>query len=397
MTRSPQLNFIDIFSGAGGLSCGLEMAGHKCLLGIDSDKLAIETFLHNHRHAKSYCDDIHNLDAKMLKELTDGKEIHMVVGGPPCQGFSTVGRGNPKDARNNLFMQFLRIVETLNPQYLVIENVTGLLAKKNEKTLSNIFKKFHSIGYNIDVKVLSAQNYGVPEKRRRTIFIGSRVNKSIIFPKITHDIFVKNKYIPPINIGDAFSDLKNKKNEYFNHDLAQAKLKTKLDEKRLKKIPEGKGIRYQRDELAYLTPSLYLDVDWENMRENRFRQTKYLRLDRSSTSPTIMTHRHNYFHPTDNRYLTQREAAKLQSFPNDFYFCGTITSQWRQIGNAVPPLLGKAIGKAINLMVQKRSKPGESSKLSLKDILKSKNEIKDIRKNAFSYTRKKNAPIEKCL
>jgi len=129
-----------------------------------------------------------------------------------------------------------------------------------------------------------------------------------------------------------------------------------MDAKRLARIPEGRGIRYERDELAFLPKSLRLGVDWKELPENRFRQSKYQRLDRNRPSPTIMTHRHSYFHPVENRYLTAREAARIQSFPNDFVFSGPLSAQWRQIGNAVPPLLGKAIGKALLNLVKKAKK-----------------------------------------
>ncbi|ATH08083.1 hypothetical protein BIY24_09005 [Halobacteriovorax marinus] len=376
------LNFIDIFAGAGGLSCGLELAGMKCVLGIDANKHAMETFARNHKHAQTYCGDITKLTKKELLKKLDGNHVHVVVGGPPCQGFSTVGLGNPDDMRNTLFLEFCRIVKTTMPYFVVIENVTGLLAKKNEKTLQNIFKKFRSLGYEMDVQVMSSQNYGVPEKRRRTILIGSRVNCDIIFPKHTHDTVMAKTFRPPMTVGDALENLETKKGKLYNHDLEQAMIKSKIDLKRLKRIPEGKGIRYQADEKKYLTPSLKLGVDWENLRENRFRQTKYQRLDRSLPSPTIMTHRHSYYHPVEHRYLTQREAAALQSFPNDFEFMGPLSAQWRQIGNAVPPLMAKAIGKSLKSMY-KSYLQNRDTKTSQKSNHRDK--IRNVREKAFVY------------
>ncbi|MFW5871888.1 MAG: DNA cytosine methyltransferase, partial [bacterium] len=121
------LSFIDLFCGAGGLSRGLEMAGHKCLLGVDFDKHAINTFAHNHKNAEAYCGDICDLKDTKLKNILKNQRVDMVVGGPPCQGFSTVGLGNPNDTRNKLFREFCRLVKTLEPSYVVIENVTGIL------------------------------------------------------------------------------------------------------------------------------------------------------------------------------------------------------------------------------------------------------------------------------
>ena len=133
MPKNSPFNFIDVFAGAGGLSCGMEMAGMTCLLGIDADKHAMQTFAHNHKNAEAYCGDVSKLTQAHIKHLTKDQKIHAVVGGPPCQGFSTVGPGNPNDQRNTLFRQFVRIVRSTNPTFVVIENVTGILAKKNEK------------------------------------------------------------------------------------------------------------------------------------------------------------------------------------------------------------------------------------------------------------------------
>jgi DNA (cytosine-5)-methyltransferase 1 len=152
---------------------------------------------------------------------------------------------------------------------------------------------------------------------------------------------------------------------------------------------------FQREKVfeeAYLPKKLKLGVDWKNIPENRFRQTKYQRLDRKKVSPTIMTHRHNYFHPTENRYLTPREAAAIQSFPNDFKFIGPLSAQWRQIGNAVPPMLGKAIGKAIIEMAKNPTKKA-NSKLTKTTKTQS---VKNVRKNAFHYKDKKRELELKC-
>lgn len=371
--KNNNLKFIDLFSGAGGLSCGLELAGHTCLLGVDFDKHAIETFKANHKEAESFCGDLRKLTTPKLKSLLKGQEVDLVVGGPPCQGFSTVGKGNPKDERNHLFLEFVRIVKVTRPSFVVVENVTGLLAKKNEATLKAILCEFTRLGYNLGIRVLSAQEYGVPEHRRRTIIIGSRINSNVLFPTPTH----LNDFI---TVGDVIYDLKDRTGEVHNHTPALSKLKSKIDEDRLKKIPDGKGIRYQEDERKYLPKSLHLGVNWEKLPEKRFRQTRYQRLDSKRVSPTIMTHRHGYFHPKENRYLTPREAAKIQSFPNNFVFKGPLSAQWRQIGNAVPPLLAKAIGEALLKM-----KKSSLVRLKVKKYDVPLSEIAKIRERAFVY------------
>lgn len=377
MSKTNKLNFIDVFSGAGGLSCGMELAGLNCVLGIEIDKYAAETFKFNHKNAEVYCGDIRKLDQKSLSVLTKNQKIDAVVGGPPCQGFSTVGIGDPKDIRNQLFREFLRIVKMTSPNFIVIENVTGLLAQKNEKTLNAIFKLFSNMGYVLDVQVMSAENFGVPERRRRTIIIGSKINKKIDFPKPTSNLQIGNSFIPAKTVGEAISKLKAEDGKIYNHDLESAKIKSNLDFKRIQKIPEGKGIRYEADEKAYFSKSLKLNVDWKTIPEGRFRQTKYQRLNRKLPSPTIMTHRHNYYHPIENRFLTAREAAAIQSFPNDFIFMGPISAQWRQIGNAVPPFLGKAIGKSILTMFKNHKKE------KLKEVVKA--DVKIARQKAFIY------------
>ncbi len=372
-----RLNFIDLFAGAGGLSCGLEMAGLRCLLGVDFNKDAMKTFAANHKDAQAWCGDISLLTAPKLKKILDGRTIHLVVGGPPCQGFSTVGIGNPDDQRNKLFLQFVRIVRLTKPLYILLENVTGLLAKKNEETLKAIFEQFQKLGYNMNVKALCSENYGVPERRRRTIILGSRINDVVVFPQPSHNILIGKNFIPPVSVGEAFQKLTSKSNAILNHDIVKASIKNDLDLQRLSHIPEGCGIRYEKDEKV-LPASLRLGIDWENLRENRFRQCKYQRLDRKKPSPTIMTNGSTYFHPTENRCLTVREGAALQSFPNDFRFEGNVTSQWRQVGNAVPPLMAKALGKVILQML----KDAEKTK---RRPIKVSSSIKLERSKAFVY------------
>ncbi len=383
---SSSLSFIDVFSGAGGLSCGLEMSGMKCILGIEKKPAAFKTFAINHKYAAVYCTDVSLLERPRLIELIGGRPIDIVVGGPPCQGFSTVGLGNPSDKRNSLFLEFVRIVKDVNPKFVVIENVTGLLAKKNEQTLHSIFNCLEKLGYHLDVQVLSSQNFGVAEIRRRTIIIGTRLKVDIVFPRPTHDIVKANLYRPPVTVGDVITDLADSKGQIYNHDIVSASDVLEIDKKRLLKIPEGCGIRYKKDELNYFPKSLWLGIDWDQLKEGRFRQTRYFKLDRKKPGPTIMSTRRFYYHPEHPRLLTQREAAKIQSFPNDFIFCGSISQQWEQIGNAVPPLLGKAIGKAVKKMNQVAEKSGRR----LKPKQYKNYDIEKLRGRAFVYRVVKN-------
>ena len=371
-------NFIDLFSGAGGLSYGFEKAGLNCLAGIDFFKQAIETFKTNHKKSLGISKDIRKISIKEFKKKIKNKKIHIICGGPPCQGFSTIGPGDAEDSRNHLFLQFVRFVKELKPEIIVLENVTGLLAKKNINTLKSIFNCLEKLGYNLNAKVLASHHYGVPQIRRRVILIGNRLKIENIYPKKQfNDVGENNQKLDKCRtVGWAFKNLMKNKNKILNHNLELAKIKSNLETARISYVPEGKFIRYERDEKQYLPKKLWFDHDWNEIGEKRFREAKFARLDRTKPSPTIVTGSRMYYHPTENRYLTPREAASLQSFPSNFEFKGSNTSQWTQIGNAVPPIMAEAIGKCILKMFKNRNK-------KIKKI--NKTNIEFIRSTAFNY------------
>lgn len=374
--------FIDLFSGAGGMSCGLEMAGFQCLLAVDFDQTAIETFQLNHQSSDSIVGDLRDISVETIKQAVANQKIDLVCGGPPCQGFSTIGQNNHKDQRNFLFWDFLRIIKGVSPDYIVMENVTGLLSRKNEKTLKIILKSFAQLGYRVDIKVLSAHHYGVPEKRRRTILLANRFQVKNLYPQILFADPDEEKNIPlPRTVGWAFEHLVFHNEQVFNHNLEKAKITNPLEKKRLSYIPEGGSIRYEKDQKKYLPPELWFDVDWDQLLERRFREAKLRRLDRKACAGTINTSRTTFYHPTEDRYLTAREAAAIQSFPANFVFCGTVTQQWRQIGNAVPPLMAKAIGEAILQLDQEKESMEKAINFP---------EIDSVRSRAFTYRKQKN-------
>ena len=374
------LNFIDLFSGAGGLSLGLSKSGLNCLAGIDFLQPAIDTFAANHKNSLSICDDIKKIKTKDIKKKLKNKKIHLICGGPPCQGFSTIGPGDAEDSRNHLFLDFVRFVKDFKPNYIIIENVTGLLAKKNIKTLQSIFNCFEKLGYDLDINVLDSSHYGVPQIRRRVIIIGNNLKIENRFPvkKYRKDKELNSKLKIARNVQWAFDNLMSYRNKTFNHDVDKAFIKSNIEKARISHVPEGKFIRYERDEKKYLPKDLWFDHDWNEIGEKRFREARYNRLDRSKPSPTIVTGSRMYYHPTENRYLTCREAAALQSFPANFIFSGSTTKQWTQIGNAVPPILGEALGKCILEM-------HKNKKIKIKP--KKEKNIELIRSFAFNYSK----------
>lgn len=341
--------FVDLFSGAGGMSCGLESSGMKCLLAIDHDKNAIQTFQLNHKNAKTIVGDISNVSVEQIKSIVKNEKIDLICGGPPCQGFSTIGHNDSQDSRNFLFREFIRIIKAFQPDYVIMENVTGILARKNEKVLNNILTHFQLLGYTVDVKVLSAHLYGVPQKRKRTIFLANKFGVTNLYPQpLFREGDSKNSDLPMARtVGWAFNNLIYDNDNVYNHEIERTTVKKSLEKQRISHIPEGKSIRYERDQIAYLPESLWFDVNWQTMYEKRFREAKLNRLDRNKYSNTINTNRTTYYHPIEDRYLTAREGAAIQSFPANYIFCGTLSQQWKQIGNAVPPVMAKAIGNAI--------------------------------------------------
>ena len=373
MESKKPLTFIDLFSGAGGLSYGLEKAGLKCLLGLDFLEPAIETFKQNHKDAIGMCADIQKIDTADIQKILKRKTVDLICGGPPCQGFSTIGAGDANDSRNHLFLDFVRFVKDFNPKYILVENVTGLLAKKNEDTLKSIFKCFNDLGYELDIRVLSANHYGVPEARRRVIILGNNIKAENFYPEKEFANFgeVNNKLKKVRTVGWAFENLMSFRNKTHNHDVESAFIKSNIELARINAVPEGRYIRYERDEKELLPEELWFDHNWKTMSEGRFREAKFYRLDRNKPSPTIVTNRKMYYHPTENRYLTAREAAALQSFPGKFIFAGSVSKQWTQIGNAVPPIMAEALGKAILKTHANRQKKVKGTKVFNFDSLRS--------------------------
>jgi len=345
---------IDIFSGAGGLSLGAEWAGVKVKTAIEKDKSAAETYRLNHKDATVLCDDIRDIDAH---SLVGDNPVFIIMGGPPCQGFSmsnTKSR-NMKNPNNHLFEEFLRFVKDIRPKWFLFENVWGFTKMEDGKTESYVQKRFEDLGYEVTPKVLWADDYGVPQRRNRFFMVGNIDGIKFEFPKpLEKKITVEEAIgdLPPLENGDNFEvlDYRVKKREASDYAKNMRKNSKKalqnyvsknndLVIERYKHIPQGGNWRDIPDELM----QNYHD-------KSRCHSGIYKRLRADQPSVVISNYRKSMLiHPYQNRGLSVREAARIQSFPDDFIFKGPISHIQQQIGNAVPPLLAKAvIGKILS-------------------------------------------------
>jgi len=355
---------IDLFCGAGGLSEGLRQAGFHVLAGNDFDEAAGATYARTHKEARFLGGPIQNLtvnDFLRAARLKPG-QLSVLAGGPPCQAYSVYNhQRGMHDERSFLFKEYLRLVDGLAPEWVIMENVMGLLSTGQGAAVRAITEGFKSLGYDIAFKVLKAEEYGVPQERRRVVFIGNRIGKPIIFPEVTHGPELE----PLTTVFDAISDLPRLKNGEACSGTAyatdprssyQAELRhgtqgvlnhsaprlASINEQRMRHIPPGGS---WRDIPVELLPA-------GMKKARRCDHTKrYGRLDWGALASTILTkcdiHWGAYIHPEDDRSLTVREAARFQSFPDWFEFEGSRTEQFVQVGNAVPPLLGRAIGDTL--------------------------------------------------
>ena len=349
------LKVIDLFSGAGGLSQGFRDAGCNIISAVEINKNLSQTFRNNFKKTKIFEEDISKVKSKDL--LVNESKVDIVIGGPPCQGFSMSGkriRGNGiflNDKRNKLFKEFVRIINDLKPKIFLMENVPGILNIFQGKTKNQILSIFESIGYDAKVKVLLAADYGVPQLRKRAFFIGNNlgIDPEFLFPpKINKDYITVEDAIfdlPFIKSGQGeFETIYKKKpsTEYQKKMRAGVKklynhISTKHDDKIIniiKMLKEGEG----RNNLPkkFQTKSIH--------------SGSYMRIIKNKPSYTITTRFDTppvgrVTHPIADRALTAREAARLQSFPDDFIFIGKRTHVGIQIGNAVPPLLAYEIAK----------------------------------------------------
>tara|TARA_A100001035_G_scaffold268808_1_gene254179 strand:- start:520 stop:1680 length:1161 start_codon:yes stop_codon:yes gene_type:complete len=378
-------NFIDLFCGAGGLSLGFERAGFKCVGAIDISNACINTHKLNFPDCVSICSDISKIKPNDFKKKIGNKKIHLVIGGPPCPTFSTIGHAKIKsvkskknsnftlfdDDRNFLFKNYFNYIEYFQPEYFVMENVPNFMTKYNGNIFSQTKNMIEKLGYKIlneNNLIFNAADYGVPQTRKRMILIGTKNSqKKYKIPEIKYfpedNLFSKKqKYV---TVEDAISDLPKitdnwrideceylKSNNLNNY---QKKMRAKTNGSVKNNICRMTNERAKKVFKHMKQGSKYMDLPKNIRNILPFREDifhdRLKRLVNNKPSWTVIAHigmdGYMYIHPTETRTLSVREAARLQSFPDDFIFLGNQMETYHQVGNAVPVLLAESIAKSL--------------------------------------------------
>lgn len=371
-----RLTAIDLFSGAGGLSEGFRQAGFDILAANDFDEFSESTFRLNHPQAvflSGRIEDITADDFLTVAGLEKG-QLDVLLGGPPCQAFSVYNhQRGMHDDRSGLFREYLRLVEGLEPRFVVMENVTGILSVSGGHAVDEIVQSLEHLGYHVERRTLKAEEYGVPQERRRVFFIGTRNRREINWPDPTHGdshlgpLFSAGR-MPLVSVEDAIGDLPplglSEGSEEAPYDTEPSTAYQRvlregsamlynhvspslqdINLRRLKHIPQGGSWRDIPHELLPAGMKLAKRSDHTK---------RYGRLHPRGLASTILTkcdlHWGAYIHPWQERTITVREAARFQSFPDRMRFLGPRGEQYRQVGNAVPPLLAKAVADSIKQM-----------------------------------------------
>lgn len=385
-----ELTTIDLFCGAGGITEGFRQAGFHCLYGNDLMPEAIETFKLNHPTALADCRPIESVDPESIRKALGIKkgDLDVLVGGPPCQGFSiNAPERFLNDPRNKLFKHYEKFLEVF-PKTFVFENVPGLLSLADGKIFRQILKIFSNLGYKVEAKILFAAHYGVPQERWRLILLGSRIGE-LKHPEPTHFAVGRANFrggstltyqlsaqqketltpaitvldaigdLPPLKMGEggeqldyttdansAFSSLMRTGSAVvYNHQAARL---SKQNQERMKHVPPGGSWRD--------IPHDLLPKGMQKARKSDHTK-RYGRLKPDGLSGTMLTkcdpHWGTVFLPNQDRSLTVREAARFQSFPDSYRFLGSRVSQYEQVGNAVPVLMAKAIANQIKFTIKK--------------------------------------------
>ena len=347
-----QYSVLDLFAGCGGLALGFHSnKSFKINLANDIWKPARDTYIANFPKVPFLLDDIKNVDKnKVLKYFPNGVDV--IIGGPPCQGFSMCGARNVEDVRNTLFYEYARLVGELKPYLFIMENVKGILSMKNPENnmvIDEVKKEFSKFGYDVDYKILNSKYYGVPQSRERVIIIGTRTDLNMTFEYPNNNI---KKFV---TVREALEGIPNESSldgelKYTKENLYIKKLNS-LTNKKQSKIYNHEIPTHNKDivnRMSYVPQG----GNWQNIPE-KYRvggvhSNAYRRLNNDEPSVTI---KHAYksmiIHPDYNRCLSIREVARLQSFPDNYIFKNSKTSQYQQLANAVPPLLSKALSEKV--------------------------------------------------
>lgn len=322
------MNYIDLFSGAGGLGLGFEEMGFNNIFSIEFNKDIAKTYEYNFPKSHLIIDDIKNISNVQIKKLQGKNKIDVIVGGPPCQGFSiagNIGRKFVDDPRNHLFKEFVRVVNVIRPRMFVMENVARMATHNHGKTINEICTEFRNLGYHVQYRVLNAVNYGVPQNRRRIFVVGTLDGLNLRYGYPTPSFNFKTVKdaiddLPPLANGES-SDIPN---HFAMHHSEQ-----------------------MLEKMSYVTEHGNREEIPEAIRPKSGDARKYIRYERNKPSVTITGDMRKVFHYEQNRALSPRELARIQTFPDNFIFQGNSISIQQQIGNAVPPLLGKAIAGSV--------------------------------------------------
>lgn len=368
-----KLTMIDLFCGAGGFAVGCNWSGFQSVVGIDHLKPAIDTWSYNHPNALACLGDIRNIDPKDIKNMLEKKgirKINLITGGVPCQGFSRANRKhNDNDERNFLFLEYMKYVKVFNPDYIILENVSGMRTTAGGKFEKEIKEAMSELGYETTVKLVNAADYGVPQTRKRLIFVGVKRNTGLkdkyefplakFFPKELIKDGDNSKCYRTVY--DAISDLpkldnNESKNEYSNNNLTE-----------YQKIMRGNTAKLNN----HIAPN-HPEETIEKIRETKPGKPMYqkfkqrIRLDFEEPSPTQLAGgirpQFQFGHPDQPRGLSIRERARIQSFPDSYTFIGGIVQERVQTGNAVPPLLIHEITKSIAKdIIENQKRNGENN------------------------------------
>lgn len=351
--KNKTLTFIDLFSGCGGLSVGFELAGFNPVFACDFWPPANLTFKHNFSHCPLYEGDVKELTQEKLCQYIGKTDV--VIGGPPCQGFSVAGKQWINDPRNRLFVEFIRIISLVQPKYVVMENVPPILTLASGKFGREIFAAYHQAGYQVKANILNARYFGVPQERKRAVFLAWREG-------LPEPQYPTPQALPYITCKDALSDLESEpfaeKREY--HYQAQSEYQTwsRGDHRGLfNHVGSTISLLNHRRAAEVKQGGNEQDLpNWLKLKSRRINpklksiSTGFRRLQANKAANTIIKAsglESQPLHYKFNRQLTVRELARLSSFPDQFVFQGSVRDQKGQIGNAVPPLLAYAIAKEL--------------------------------------------------